>query len=166
MMALKTTLKKALCFALVIILCLAPALSIGAAAVSLPEGVTRDDCLAAIPKLDKVIPAAVSLTGKSLDETVYETVITDATLNGLFRSVYSEMAGNASTLNLMGVNVSPAALAEALSDYPAVSQKIAGLSSLEDALSVCESFQWGVETKSGFASAVAAMFSQIGRAHV
>ena len=163
MIPLKTIGKKALCFALVIILCFAPALSVAGLAVTFPEGVTQADCEAAIPKLDKVIPAAVALTGKSLDEALYESVITDATLNGLFKSVYSEMAGNASTLNLMGVNVSPAALAEALSDYPAVSQKIAGLSSLEDALSVCDSFQWGVSSKSGFASAVAAMFSPFNR---
>ncbi len=150
---------KALCFALAILLCFAPALSVGGYAVAYPEGVTQADCEAAIPKLDKVIPAAVALTGKSLDETFYGAIITDATLNGLFKSVYSEMAGNASTLNLMGVNVSPASLAGALADYPAVSQKIGGLSSLEDVISVCDSFTWGVSTKSGFASAVAAMFS-------
>ena len=163
MMALKSFVKNALCFALVIILCLAPALSVAAAAATLPEGVTNADCEAAVPKLDKVIPAAVALTGQSLEDALYGSVVTDATLNGLFKSVYSEMAGNASTLNLMGVNVSPAALAEALSAYPAVSQKIAGLSSLEDVLSVCESFQWGVSTKNGFASAVAAMFSPFNR---
>ena len=150
---------KALCFALAILLCFAPALSVGGYAVAYPEGVTQADCEAAIPKLDKVIPAAVALTGKSLDETFYGAIISDATLNGLFKSVYSEMAGNASTLNLMGVNVSPASLAGALSDYPAVSQKIGGLSSLEDVISVCDSFTWGVSTKSGFASAVAAMSS-------
>ncbi len=150
---------KALCFALAILLCFAPALSVGGYAVAYPEGVTQADCEAAIPKLDKVIPAAVALTGKSLDETFYGAIISDATLNGLFKSVYSEMAGNASTLNLMGVNVSPASLAGALSDYPAVSQKIGGLSSLEDVISVCDSFTWGVSTKSGFASTVAAMFS-------
>ena len=159
MISLKPILNKALSFALVIILCLAPALSVGAAAVSYPEGVTQADCEAAIPKLDKVIPAAVAMTGKSLDETFYGAVVTDATLNGLFKSVYTEMAGNASTLNLMGVNVSPAALSAALSAYPAVSQKIGGLSTLEEVLSVCDGFTWGVTTKNGFASAVAAMFS-------
>ena len=159
MISLKTAFQKALCLALVIIFCLAPSLCVGAAAVNYPEGVTQADCEAAIPKLDKVIPAAVQLTGKSLSETVYEAVVTDATLNGLFKSVYAEMAGNASTLSLMGVNLSPAALADALSDYPAVSQKISGLTSLEDVLSVCDSFSWGVSTKNGFAAAAAAMFS-------
>jgi hypothetical protein len=159
MISLKPILNKALSLALVIILCLAPALSVGALAVNYPEGVTQADCEAAIPKLDKVIPAAVAMTGKSLDETFYGAVITDAALNGLFKSVYSEMAGNASTLNLMGVNVSPAALSAALASYPAVSQKIGSLTSLEEVLSVCDSFQWGVSTKNGFASAVAAMFA-------
>ena len=159
MITLKTTIKRAACFVLVIILTLVPALSVGGLAVTYPEGVTQADCETAIPKLDKVIPAAVQLTGKSLDETVYGTIITDATLNSLFKSVYSEMTGNASTLNMMGVDLSPAALASALSDYPSVSSRIAGLGSLEDVLSVCDSFQWGVSTKSGFAWAVAAMFS-------
>ena len=163
MISLKTTVRRALCLALVIICCLSPALSVAGLAVNYPEGVTKEDCEAAIPKLDTVIPAAVALSGKSLDETLYGALITDAALNSLFRSVYSEMAGNASTLNLMGVDVSPSALADALSDYPAVSQKIGSLTSLEDVLSVCDGFTWGVTTKSGFASAAAAMFSPFNR---
>ena len=78
MISLKPILNKALSLALVIILCLAPALSVGALAVNYPEGVTQADCEAAIPKLDKVIPAAVAMTGKSLDETFYGAVVTDA----------------------------------------------------------------------------------------
>ena len=152
MIPLKATIKRALCIALVIICCLSPALSVAGLAVNYPEGVTKEDCEAAVPKLDTVIPAAV-------EQTLYGALLTDATLNGLFKSVYSEMAGNASTLNLMGVSLTPASLSQALSDYPAVSNKIASLSSLEDVISMCDSFTWGVTTKAGFASAVAAMFS-------
>lgn len=159
MIPLKPIIKRALCLALAVICCLAPSLSVAGLAVSYPEGVTKEDCEAAIPKLDRVIPAAMALTGKTLEETFYGALLTDATLNGLFKSVYSEMAGNASTLNLMGVSLTPASLAQALADYPAVSNQIASLSSLEDVVSMCDSFTWGVTTKADFASAAAAMFS-------
>ena len=159
MISLKPIVKRALCLALVIICCLSPALSVAGLAVNYPEGVTKEDCEAAVPKLNSVIPAAARLTGQSLEDTVYGALITDASLNSLFKSVYSEMAGNSSTLSLLGINVTPAALASALADYPEVSRRIGSLTSLEDVLSVCDGFTWGVTTKSGFASAAAAMFS-------
>ena len=69
MTPLKPIIKRALCLALAVICCLAPSLSVAGLAVSYPEGVTKEDCEAAIPKLDRVIPAAMALTGKTLEET-------------------------------------------------------------------------------------------------
>ena len=71
MIPLKTVVKKSLCLALVILLCLAPSLSVAGLAVDYPEGVSREDCVAAIPKLDQVIPAAMAWPLKPSRQSVH-----------------------------------------------------------------------------------------------
>ena len=110
MIALKTIGKKALCFALVIILSLAPALSFGALAVNYPDGVTQADCEAAIPKLNAVIPfgslraeirAGAPVEGYTLDD--FEITVTDRDGKAYTNVTKPEMSGKRIRVKIGGV---------------------------------------------------------------
>lgn len=159
MSKLKTQMKKTLSVLLALLLCFTPLVSLRVQAVNYPEGVTESDCIAAIPKLDNLVKTVLSSTGTELSDTVYDALLSSATLNSLFSSVYGSFAGNSSALSLLGLDLSPRKLSQAFAGYGNVSSIVVSCADLSAVVAASSGFDWGVYTKNGFASAAAAMFS-------
>lgn len=159
MIKLKTAVNKFLCIILAIALCVTPLMTVCASAVSYPDGVTEENCVSAIPKVDALVNTFVKSSGKDLSETVYEAVLSDDTLNMLFSTVYSELAKNSSSLSVIGVDLSPASLSAALKGFGNVSEKISACGDLNAVVKASSSFSWNVSSKERFGDAMAAMFS-------
>ena len=96
---------------------------------------------------------------KDLKGTVYGMLYEDATVNMIFKEVYTALAQNADSLSVIGVDISPAALAAALDSYPSISKKIASCADINAVIAASEKFSWGIDSKNKFSNAVAAMLS-------
>lgn len=152
---------KYLCVILSFILLFAPLSTVFAGAVEYPAGVTKEQTEAVIPKLNSLVKALFKMSPETADikGTVYETLYSDDTLNGLFSGIYTALGENASSLSIIGVDISPAALSEALDAYPSVSGKIASCGDLNEIIAASKNFKWDVSSKTQFGKAVAAMLS-------
>ena len=103
-MALKADIKRALCAALIFLLCWSAVLP-AAAAVIYPGGVTREMAAAAVGRADALVKDGVpALTGKSLRETVDTALCSDETLSSLLLGVYTSVSdqGDARLLAYLG----------------------------------------------------------------
>lgn len=152
---------KALSLILSLILLITPVLGITSQAVTYPAGVTEAQVLSVIPKLNNMVKGIMnSMMGSGgIKGTVYRTLYADATMNSLFSGIYSALGENADTLSMIGADVSPAALAEALSDYPGVAKKLRKCNNISEAVAASKNFQWDITTQNGFKNAVADMLS-------
>lgn len=132
-----------------------------AGAVNLPEGVTASQIDEAIPKLGSLLKnlLAANPETKDLKNTVYGMLYEDATVNSLFSAIYTALGENADAMSIIGVDISPAALSEALSDFEQVSKKIAKCTDIAGVIKASESFKWDITSKAEFGKALAAMLS-------
>ncbi len=152
---------KFLSLILTIILIFSPIVSLSAAAVEYPKGVTEEQIQATIPKLNSLLKAILSMSEetKDLKGTVYGMLYEDATVNTIFKEIYTALAQNADSLSVIGVDISPAALAAALDNYPSISKKIASCADINAVIAASEKFSWEIDSKNKFSNAVAAMLS-------
>ena len=136
-------------------------LPITAGAVSYPQGLTEEQVLGTIPKLNNVAKGLLSSMPGSADlkSTVYSALYKDETVNMLFKSIYEMLGENAETLSSVGVDVSPAALSAATKAFPAVSKKLAACKNISEAVAASSSFRWDINNKNEFKNAVASMLS-------
>lgn len=143
------------------ILCLTPLATVGAGAVTYPDGVEQADAVAAIPKINVLVKTLMktALPGGDLKTTVYKTICTDSTINSVFASVYGAISENADSLSVIGIKLTPSTLSNALSAYPDVSKKLASCKTLKECIEKSKTFKWHVTTKEGFSTAFAAMLS-------
>ena len=132
-----------------------------AGAVNLPAGVSQSQIEEAIPKLDTLVKnlLASNPETKDLQKTVYGMLYEDDTINAIFSAIYSALGENVNTMSLIGVDISPAALSAALSNYPQVSKKIASCQDIAAVIKASSSFKWEVSSKNEFAKALAAILS-------
>ncbi|MBR3553922.1 MAG: hypothetical protein IKN72_11135 [Clostridia bacterium] len=156
-MALKADIKRALCAALIFLLCWSAVLP-AAAAVIYPGGVTREMAAAAVGRADALVKDGVpALTGKSLRETVDTALCSDETLSSLLLGVYTSVSDQGDALRALGIDTSPAAVARGLSGYPNV--KSALLSAADWNAVDAAALHWGVTKRAGVANAVSAMLT-------
>lgn len=128
------------------------------AIISYPESVTAEQSLATIGKADKLIKGFMESQNTSLKETALKLVYSDDVLSQMLTGIYKALEAEAGdSLSTVGVNTSVAGLAERLSAYPSVAQRLSACSGWAEA--DLTGAEWNVETKSEFSSAVEAMLS-------
>ncbi len=154
-------LTKFIAVVLVFILAFTPLSVFTAGAVEYPDGITQTQTESVIPKLNSLLKTLMNSSGEETDikNTLYETLYKDETINSLFAEIYTALGENADSLSVIGVDVSPAALAKALSSYSSVSEKVAACSDLNEVISVSKDFKWEVSSKTAFGKAIAAIIS-------
>ncbi|MBR3766870.1 MAG: hypothetical protein IKL10_01350 [Clostridia bacterium] len=152
---------KFLSIILTLILVFSPLTVISADAVTYPDGVTEASAAGVIPKLNALLKALLSAnTGNgNIKDTVYKTLFSDDTLNSLFSGIYTALGENASSLSVVGINISPASISKALGNYTDISKKIASCSDMNAVIKASKNFKWGVTSKESFEKAVSAMLS-------
>ena len=146
-----------------LIVCSGAVLPVGAA-VSLPDGTTREALQATMPKLEKVVLRLMQDNGGSdgLKAQVYGALYADKTLNEILTGVYGGFADNESTLKTLGVDISPKAAAACLAGFPEVAAA-AGAYADWKALIDAGNFapHWHVDGQGQFSAALAAMFGPL-----
>ncbi len=158
MINLKRT-AKVFSFILAILLVFSPLLTVTSAAVSYPQGITKEQTASVIPKLNSLTKALLSSGSSNISTELYKTLFSDTTLNGLFSGIYEALGENADALSAVGVDISPAALSQHLSNYSSISKKIASCKDLSAVIKASKNFTWGISTKKEFANAVASMLA-------
>lgn len=157
---MKSRITRAFSVLLAVIMCISflPGL---ASAVTYPQGVTQSDVSEAVPKAEKLVESLIKQNGgtAAIKKQMYESFYADETLNAIFSGVYSSLSENASMLSTLGIDVSPAGIAEALKKYPDISAAVAKCADLNGVVKASASFKWGVKSKDSFSAAVAAMFA-------
>ncbi len=138
-------------------------LGTAAAAVAMPAGVTEDRVLNALPKVESLVGAALSLNEETADlhGLVYGMLFSDNTLNAVFSGVYSSFSDQAATLSTLGVDISVPGVSACLSAYPDVQAALAGKANWNEVFSGSFDPKWNVTNKEGFGAALAAMFQPL-----
>lgn len=154
---MKKTIKKALSvFLAVIVAALMVVPSIFA--VSYPEGVTKEKAENAIEKTDDVIYNAVmALENTTLKELITKELYTSDTLSMLLTGVYGMLSEMEAELLQMNIDISVSNVANGLSAYPYVVEKLSKYSSWADVKEF--KAQWGVKNKAEFSEAVSAILT-------
>ncbi|MBQ8503155.1 MAG: hypothetical protein IJ491_02635 [Clostridia bacterium] len=127
------------------------------AAVQYPQGVTAEQAESAIGKTDTLIYSVLKQTQNTTLKQMFMPVICSSeTLSMLTLEVYKMVEQNAESISMLGLDTTPAAVAAYLVNYPEAAQKIAALTSWEQA--DLSGVNWGVSTKEQMAEAAAAVF--------
>ncbi len=151
-------LKKSLSAALALIIIVISLMPFAMAAVTYPEGVTKEQVSNAIPKLDTAVDSLLKGTqGKSLKELVLPEIYSDKTLSALTTGIYKMIEENAESISSIGLDVSVKGVASKLGNYPEVQTKLLSYNKWNQVS--LEGVKWGVESREGFASAVACVMS-------
>ncbi|MCH5198957.1 MAG: hypothetical protein J1E34_08635 [Oscillospiraceae bacterium] len=135
----------------------------GALAFTMPEGVSEEQIASVMPKVALVIEKLMSISEDTADlgSKIYETLFSDETLNGIFKSVYSAFSEQASTLSTLGVDLSVSGVMAGLSSYPEVQAALQNKSTWEEVFAGEFSPSWNVGSKQGFEDALASMLSPL-----
>lgn len=156
--------KKYLTKLIVLVLCLAvmcsPFLGVSALAVKgdYPDGVTAQDALAAVGGTDRLLnSAAPLLTGSNLQTIVTPMIYSSETLSSVLVQMYLSFEAEGTDLSAVGIDTSVNSVANALSAYPEVSERLKNYTSWSEV--DLSGVNWGVSDKNGFAEAFGAMFS-------
>ena len=158
MLILKTVSKKIVSVLLVLSILIISSSTALAANITYPGGVSKEDAELSSKKTDVLITRAVqALQNKTLKSLVLSELFKDETLSTILTSVYGSLSENESTLSNLGIDISTKNVAENLSAYPSVADGVSKAESW-DAVKL-EKAKWGVESKTGFARAVSAMFA-------
>ena len=160
MIILKTVFKRALSFLLCLSIVCAAALPSFAAGVTFPQGVTEQTAEQSVDKTDILIKNALKqFKNTTLDKLVMPMLYSDETLSAILVNIYSSFGEQENALSVLGIDVSTASVAAALSAYPSVAQ---ALSTASDWNSVnLDGAKWGVSDKAGFKNAAASMFTPL-----
>ncbi len=150
----KKTLSAAVAFIIIIVSLMPCAM----AAQTYPEGITKEQVSAAIPKLDTAISSLIKSTqNKSLKELIMPEICSDKTLSALTTGIYSMIEENAESISSMGLDVSVSGVAKKLTAYPEVQAKLTSYNKWSEVS--LDGVTWGVKGKEDFASAAAAVFA-------
>ncbi len=151
-------LKKALSVTAALIIIIMSLMPCAVAAQTYPEGITKEQVSAAIPKLDTAIGSLINSTqNKSLKELIMPEICSDKTLSSLTTGIYKMIEENAESISSIGLDVSVSGVAKGLTEYPEVQEKLATYNKWSEVS--LEGASWGVKGKEDFASATAAIFA-------
>lgn len=152
------SLKKSLCvFAaiLITVMSLTPAVF---AAQTYPEGITKEQVSAVIPKFDTAISSLLKSTqNKTLKELILPEFYTDDVLSSLTTGIYTMIEENAESISSAGLDVTVEGVASCLGSYPKVQTKLSSYSKWSEVS--LEGADWGIDGKKSFTKAAAAVLS-------
>ncbi len=157
---MKKYLTKLICLCLCLVVACSSFLSVGAVAVKgdYPEGVTAEDALAAVGGTDRLLNSAVPLlTGSDLQNLIKPMVYSSETLSSVMVQMYLSFEQEGTDLSTIGIDTSVNGVADALTQYPEVSEKLRSYTSWSQV--DLTGVNWGVSDKNGFAEAFGAIFS-------
>lgn len=140
----------------IVCLCSSPA---AMAAVTYPEGVTKQQAQQVIPKMDTIIYSLLKQTeNKTLKELLLPEIYSSATLSELTVSIYSMIEQQGESITSLGVDVSVAGVAKSLlANYPGVAGRLVAYPTWSEAN--LDGADWGVTDKQSFCYAMAAVFA-------
>lgn len=152
--------KKAISIMLALILCLCPLLSLGAAAVSFPEGVTRNQVHEVLPKIEKLADSLMESQKIDIAEMLYGMIFEDSVINSIIKTLYAseETQETTQTLSSLGVDFSPANVANGLAQYPEIAAALSACADWSSASSVIDTFKWNITTSEQFGEALSGIF--------
>ncbi|MBR5438578.1 MAG: hypothetical protein IKV21_06635, partial [Clostridia bacterium] len=128
------------------------------AAVKYPDNVTKEQVYSTIGKADKAIKGLMESQNISLQETVLKEIYSDEVLSTLLIEIYKAIEAEAgTTLSTVGIDTTVSGLAEALSEYPSVAEKLSTFASWEE--TDLSGAKWNVSSKADFGTAVSEMLS-------
>ncbi len=128
------------------------------AAVTYPDGVTKQTAESTISKTDNVIYSLLMNTqNKTLKDIVSPEIYCSKTLSSLTVGIYQMLLEYETSFSSMGVDISTSAVAKALSNYSDVSSKLSQYSSWSDVN--LDTADWGVSDKRGFVIAAGNIFA-------
>ena len=132
-------------------------------AAALPEGITEQDVIVSIPKLDIAVKSLMSQSEAFSDPSaaVYGMLFSDDTLNSLLTGVYSALAENESTFSMLGLDISVARVARELTSYTEVYDYLTSKQTWSEVVSGGMKCRWNVKTKEKFAHAAAGIFAPL-----
>ncbi len=150
--------KKTLSAAVALIIIIMSIMPCAVAAQTYPEGITKEQVSAAIPKLDTAMGSLINSTqNKSLKELIIPEICSDKTLSSLTVAIYKMIEENAESISTIGLDVTVSGVAAKLNAYPEVQAKLASYNKWSEVS--LENVSWGVKGKEDFASATAAVFA-------
>ncbi len=121
---MKLKLKK-LCSVLLCLVIIAFSVVPSGSAIAYPEGITKQMAENTIKKTDNLIfTLLVTTQNKSLKELALPEIYSGKTLSALTVGVYKSLSEYSETLSAIGVDISPAAVANKLTNYPAVAASL------------------------------------------
>lgn len=152
--------KKVIGILLALVMCLSPLLSVGAAAVSFPEGVTRSEVQEVLPKVEKLADSMMDSGNIDLSKMIYDLVFTDSVINSIIKTLYAseDAQETTQTLSSLGVDFSPANVAQGLVNYPEISAALSVCATWSEAVSIVDSFKWNITTPEQFGDALSGVF--------
>lgn len=152
---IKITVSVLLCAAIA----LCPLTSAFAASVSYPQGVTQQSAANSVKGTDLLIKNALAATrNTTLEKLVMPALYSDETLSSILTGIYTSL-GKDESVSIIGIDVTPAAVAAGLSDYPQVQTAVSSADTWENVK--LDAVSWGVQSTDGFAKALSAMFSTL-----
>ena len=152
--------KKIISILMALILCLCPLLSLGAAAVSFPEGVTRNQVHEVLPKIEKLADSLIQSQKIDIAEMLYGMVFEDSVINSIIKTLYAseETQETTQTLSSLGVDFSPVNVANGLSQFPEIAAALSACADWSAASSVIDTFKWNITTPEQFGEALSGIF--------
>ncbi len=156
-MKIKRTFRRLTCLLLTVILLAITAMP-AFAAVTYPEGITKEQAYQAISKTDTVISYILRETQNTTLRALAEPMIySDDVLSKILVGIYTAVEENADSLSVLGLKTSTSDVAEHLGNYGDVAQKLSAYPSWAAAKDF--SAVWGVTNKADFAFAMSLMLT-------
>lgn len=116
---------KKLCSVLLCFVIIAFSVAPSGFAVTYPDGITNETAENTIKKTDNLIfTILVTTQNKSLKELALPEIYSGKTLSALTVGVYKALSEYAETLSTIGIDISPAAVANKLTNYPSVASSL------------------------------------------
>lgn len=152
--------KKLLSGFLVVIMVVLTMAPVSMAAVTYPEGITAQQAENAIGKTDLMIYSLLKNSqNTTLRELLMPMICSSETMSMLTVEVYKMLEQNSESLSMLKLDVTPAAVAVHLTNYPAVAAKLSGAASWAEVN--LDGVDWAVGTKEQMANAAAAVFGPL-----
>ena len=139
--------------ALISLSCVLPAF-----AVTLPAGVSESAILAALPKTDAAVKNLVAADGKgSLRDLLAGELLSDKTLNMIFKGLYGELTQQSSAMQVLGIDLRLQTVKGNLYNYPEVQAAIGENTDWSAVLNDGFSPRWNLQTSDDLAIALDAI---------
>ena len=128
------------------------------ALAALPAGVSEAEVRSLIPKLDKLLNAAMKDRG-GLGKEIEAALLSDDLMNGIFTGVYKAMAEQQSAMNTLGVDIRVQTVKANLYNFPEVQAALGDNTDWNAVLTESFAPRWNLRQKDDLKYALGAVFT-------